>query len=332
MFAKPHNRPAITSMWLEWMWYLKTKLSSMIAMNETDVFHVQLAPLITLIATSVITIVGLPLNIFLLIVFIKSGTLQTMENSFVANLIVADLFLGINNVIYSIVINLSFEDKTYERHLCLGMHVVNMLMCSLQLYALCLTFDRFMKVLYPFMHNRFCTKRNIIFAFIITYSLSVLVGASSGWNFRWNGEHYCLMYYLTTDDILVVAVISMFCIIMCIFGLNMKILMVARRQRMAIMAHERHGASEETTASNTRNIGKILGIVTMFTFVTYIPSWVYIALLILAIPIEKSLSNGLAFVSMVLWVSNPLVDTLTFLLCRKDIKSCTRKLLRPWSD
>ena len=119
---------------------------------------------------------------------------------------------------------------------------------------------------------------------------------------------------------------------MVICGLNMKILIVARRQHRKVKAQARHGASEETTATKARNIGKILGIVTLFTFVTYIPSWVYIALLILDIPIESSLSDGLAFVSMVLWASNPLVDTLTLLLCRKDIKSCARKLLRPGSD
>ena len=305
----------------------------MITMNETEVFRAQLAPLISLVATSVITIVGLPLNIFLLIVFIKSATLHTLENSFLANLIIADLFLGISDLIHAIVYNLSFEDKTYERYLCLGNHVVNVCISSLQLYALCLlSFDRFMKVIYPFSHNRFCTKRNIIFAFITTYVLSVWVGVSSGLDFQWDGEHYCTIYYVNTNVMLITSFLFLFCVIMAIFGFNMKILMVARRQNREIMAQARHGASEEITATNARNIGKVLGIVTLFTFVTYIPSWVYTALLILDIPVENSLSNGLAFVSMVLWTSNPLVDTLTFLLCRKDIKSCAWKLLRPGRD
>ena len=302
-------------------------------MNETGGFHVSLAPLISLISTSVITLLGLPLNIFLLIVFVKSATLHNLENSFVANLIIADLFLGISALGNAVFQNIPFADKQIKRMLCQGIHSVNMYINAVQLYAFCLlTFDRFLKVVYPFTHNRLSTKRNIILVIVMTYTFALLIGISSGLNFEWDEEHYCLMFYLTSADIMLVSGLFLFCIILAIFGLNMKILMVARRQRMVIMAQARHGASEETTTTNARNIGKILGIVTLFTFVTYIPSWVYIALLILNIPIENSLSDGLAFVSMVLWVLNPLVDTLTFLLCRKDIKSCVQKLLRPESN
>ena len=308
-------------------------LTLMKTMNVSAALHMDLAPLISLVATSVITVFGVPLNIFLLVIFIKSATLHTLESSFVANLIVADIFLGVHALVGSIIRSLSFEDKNYEKLLCLGIHIVNVYISSAQLYALCfLTFDRFMKVVYPFRHSRLCTKRNIILVITISHASSVLTAASTGWNFHWDGVHYCIMYYLTTDDILIVYVIFIFCILMAIFGLNLKILLVARRQHKEIMVQSRPTASEEAKATNTRNIGKILGILTLFTFVTYIPTWAYITLLVLDVPIKTSLSDGLAFTSMILWKLNPLVDTLAFLLCRKDIKSCALKLLKARSN
>ena len=115
---------------------------------------------------------------------------------------------------------------------------------------------------------------------------------------------------------------------MAIFGFNLKILMVAKCQRNEIMVQARPAASGETKATNTRHIVKILGILTLFTFVTYIPTWVSMVLFILDAPIKTSLSDGLAFVSMLLWVLNPLADALAFLLCKKDIKSCALKLIK----
>ena len=108
--------------------------------------------------------------------------------------------------------------------------------------------------------------------------------------------------------------------------------MVARRQHRAIISQARPTTSEETQSSSIRNIGKILGILTLFTFITYIPSWGYTALLIAGVEISKPVSDSLAFASVILWNCNPLVDSFTFLLCRKDIKVCAFRLLKSGSQ
>ena len=98
---------------------------------------------------------------------------------------------------------------------------------------------------------------------------------------------------------MIVSFLFLFSVIMAIFGFNLKIL-----QHREIRAQARLAVSDETKATNIRNIGKVLGILTLFTFVTCIPYWVNTALLILdvSLPIKTSLSDGLLFASMVLWV------------------------------
>ena len=207
-----------------------------------------------------ITIFGLSLNIFLLVVFIKSATLHTLENSFVVNLIITDIVLGIHALGYTTFqnIGLSFENKYYDTIGCLGMHSVNMCISSAQFSAFCmLTFDQFLKVVYPFTHNRLCTKRNIILVIITIHAVAVIIGVTSGLNFHRDGEHYCLVYNLSTADSMIVSFIFLFCVIMATFGLNLKILMAVRHQRREIIAQARPAVSEETKATNITNIGSL---------------------------------------------------------------------------
>ena len=142
------------------------------------------------------------------------------KTAFAVNLIITDLVLEIDAIGYTTFQNISFEDKNYETN------SVNMYISSTQFFAFCmLTFERFLKVVYPFTHNRLCTKRKIILVIIVS------TGVTSGLSFHWDGEHYCIVYYLSTADSMIVSFLVLFCVIMAIFGLNLKILMVARRQR-----------------------------------------------------------------------------------------------------
>ena len=128
-------------------------------MNETASSPSNLAPLISLVVVLIITISGSALSMVLLVVIIRSTSLHTLDTSFVAHLAVVDFFLGIDATGHAIFLNFSFEDKNYERRLCLGLHTVAMYIFSAQITALWwLTFDRFLKVCYPFTHDRFCTK------------------------------------------------------------------------------------------------------------------------------------------------------------------------------
>ena len=303
-------------------------------MNETAIVPSGLGPLILLVATSVTTISGLSLSTFLLVVFIKSSSLHSLENSFVVHLVIADVLLGSFELGYAVFLNLSFDDDGYEKQVCLGMHLVNMYVSSVQLYTQWwLTFDRWMKVVHPFTHNRFCTKRNIILVIMLVHVAAVLNSIANGLFFHYDNGHYCLIFYLSsTSDATVWSVCMLLSILVSILGFNLKILMVAKRQHRAILAQARPIASDATQAINTRNIGKVLGILSLFTFVTYIPSLIYTALFTFSVSIDDSLSDGLAFVSMILWNSNPVVDTLTFLLCRKDIKACALKILKSGNE
>ena len=166
-------------------------------MNETAAFLSNLAPLISQVVVLMITISGSALSIFLLVVLIRSPSLHTLDSSFVAHLAVVDFSLGIGASGHAIFLNFSFEDKSYERRLCLGLNAVAMYIYSAQIIALWwLTFDRFLKVCYPFTHNSFCTKRNVILTIIFTHSIAIITTVIAIVDFDWNSEHYCIMFYL----------------------------------------------------------------------------------------------------------------------------------------
>ena len=297
-------------------------------MNETQVFDVALAPLMSLVVTSVINIPALILNVFLVVVFIKSPSLHTLENSSFINLVVTDIVVGLENLGVSVFLILSFEDFGYHYQVCLGFTMFNSYSYSVLMFGLgWLTIDRFVKVVYPFTYNRICRRKNIVVILVLTHVSSIITMFLSLVTFEWDGEHYCVMYYLELTDNLISFYVILFCIFMVLLALNFKILMVAGQQRRAIMAQARPAASAETQATSTKNISKVLGILTLFTFVTHLPSWFYVGLLIAGVDINESASDGLAFTSIILWNCNSLVDALAFLY-RKDIKLCTLNLLK----
>ena len=87
-------------------------------------------------------------------------------------------------------------------------------------------------------------------------------------------------------------------------------------------------APQAEQRENSRSVGKILGILTLFTFVTYIPAWLLSAFIIADVNIGESVFDTLAFAALLLWNSGPLVDALAFLLCRKDVKNSALKICK----
>ena len=297
-------------------------------MNETQAFDVALAPLISLVAVSVINIPALILNVFLVVVFIKSPRLHTLENSCFINLVVIDIVVGLETLGVSVFLILPFEDFGYHYQVCLGITMFSNYLFSIQLFGLSwLTVDRFVKVVYPFTYNMICTRRNVIIIVVFTHVNSIVVMLLPLVRFQWDGEHYCMMYYLSSANDSISFFVLIFSILVILLALNVKILMVARRQRREITAQARSAASDEVHATNTRNIIKVLGILTLFTFATYIPSWFYVGLLSAGVDINESVSDGLAFTSIILWNCSSLVDALAF-LHRKDIQLCTLNLIQ----
>ena len=185
-----------------------------------------------------------------------------------------------------------------------------------------------MKVVYPFTYERIFSKRNIIIVLTISYTIYSLQTLATWKVFQWDTGHFCNLYHTSATKDLISYYITMFCGMVPILGMNLKIVMVARRQCREIMAQARPVASQETQATNSRNIGKVLGILTLFTFVTYIPSWFIIGLIIAGVQIRDLVFDGLAFSSLLLWNANALVDGLAFLFCRKDIKETAWKFLK----
>ena len=241
------------------------------SMNDTKPSD-DLAPLISVIAVTVINIPGLLLDIFLLVVFAKSKRLQTLDNSFLINLAVFDLLFGLSCFGYVVFLNVSFKDKEYENQLCMIMHIATGYLSVAQLTALVLfTVDRFVKIVHPFTYNRICSKRNVILILTLPHVLIPVQVVTSIHAYQWDGEHYCLYFYLSPRENLMYFCIIMFCVLLFLLGLNLKILMVARRQSRQIQAQPQPQL-ENAQAANTKSIGKVIAILTLFTFVAYIPS------------------------------------------------------------
>ena len=130
------------------------------SLNNSKSSLVDLAPLISLVAVLGINIPSLVLDIFLLVVFIVSTSLQTLDNSFVINLVVSDLLFGFSCLGYSILLNLLPEDKDYANQVCMVIYIVSGYLITAQIVALVwLTLDRFMKIVYPFTYNKICNKK-----------------------------------------------------------------------------------------------------------------------------------------------------------------------------
>ena len=298
-------------------------------MNDTKSSD-DLASLILLIAVTVINIPGLVLDIFLLVVFIKSKRLQTLDNSFLINLAVCDFLFGLSCFGYVVFLNVSFKDKEYENQLCMIMHIATGYLSVAQLTALVLfTVDRFVKIVHPFTYNRICSRRNVILLLTLSHVLLPVLVVTSIHAYQWDGEHYCLYFYLSQIENLMYFCIIMFCVLLFRLGLNLKILMVARRQSRQIQAQPQ---LENAQAANTKSIGKVIVILTLFTFVAYIPSWFYAGLFAAGVEITDAVADSLAFGTVTLWSSSYLVDVLAFLLCRKDVKECTLQFLKARED
>ena len=298
-------------------------------MNETESSTILLIPWISLAITAIINISGLTINIFLLSLFIKSPYLHTLENSFVINLFVSDIYLGFYTLGHAVFLAIPFEDKEFQKQLCLGISMVNTFVYGIQFNALFwLTLDRFVKVVYPFTYERIFSKRNLIIILTIPYIIYSLQTLATWKVFQWDTGHFCIFFHTNATKVLISVYVAIFCGMVPILGMNLKILMVARRQHREIMTQARPVASQETRATNSTNIGKVLGILTLFTFVTYIPSWFITGLIIAGVQIRDLVFDGLAFSSLLLWNANALVDGLAFLFGRKDIKETAWKFLK----
>ena len=298
-------------------------------MNETTSSGINPISMVYLTAVSLTNVSGLTLNVFLLVVFIKSKSLHTLDNCFIINLTVTDILVGIDILGYAVFLILPFEDKALHGKLCFRMHILTSYLYAVQFYALLwLTLDRFLKVVYPFTHNRMCIKRNVILIIVGGHAVSALQMIPTVETFQWDGQQYCLYYYFMPTTILFFFCLYMLCAMKILLCLNMKILLIARRQRREIVAKARPVVSAETQTNNARNISRVLGILTLFTFVTYVPSWFYAGLLLADVKASDSVMDAFAYGTLVLWNSNALVAALAFLLGRKNVKLCPMKLLK----
>ena len=272
-------------------------------LNNSKSSSVDLAPLISLVAVLEINLSSLVLDIFLLVVFIVSASLQTLDNSFVINLVVSDLLFGFGCLGYSILLNLFPEDKDYATQACMVTYIVTGYLITAQIAALVwLTLDRFMKIVYPFTYNRICNKRNVVLILTLQHILLPPAQVIATMRiYQWDGEHYCVYYYISSTESLMCLCALMLCLLLCLLCLNVKILLVARHQQRAITAQA--VSSETMQAPDTKSIGKVLAILTLFSFVLYIPCLLYGGLLVAGVQISETISDVVAFGTISLWNS-----------------------------
>ena len=300
-------------------------------MNATESSTDTLAPVVSLVVATIITVPGLSLSIFLMIVLLKSRNLHTLENFLLVHLITFDFVNGVDFFGYVIFLNVRFNDKDYERLSCFIIHVVTTGLNSAQFLATCtFTVDRFIKIVYPFTYNKICTKKNLITLVAVCHSYTLLQLIGTVKLFEWDGQDLCLFYFLSPKAPLAVMYGLMLIAIGILLAMNLKIVLVARRQRREIMVQSSATEQTQTSASsdNSKNTGQVLGILTLFTFVTYLPAWMFSALVIAGVDTDAAAFRILAFIALILWNCNTLVDSLAFLFCRKDVKCCAFQIWR----
>ena len=279
--------------------------------------------------TATVDAAAFVMNAFLMVVLIKSRRLHTLENCFVVNLVVYDFLYTVGVVGHVTFWNLTLPEPQ-RISVCFILMVQAFYLIAAQFIALwIMTIDRFIKILYPFTHNRICTKLYVTLVLLSGHLISLVGAITSGLYFSWDPQNRCNYIYTYPDFLLISLQTTVLVGLVVIVVMNIKILLVSKQQQKQIRVQNQPEPPTVGTSTNvSTSSNKVLGSLALFTFITYQPSCPVLAAKNLGVAIDKTVLALMIDATSFLWMLNPLLDALLFLLIRKDIKEYAIKLLK----
>ena len=211
---------------------------------------------------------------------------------------------------------------------CLCLMILMTYLSAGQLLALvAMAMDRYIKIVHPFAHNRICTKRYVCWIILAIHLTSVVAAVAFGVCFTWNPNDTCYYQYTSLQFVLIIYQVLVFIGLLLILAFNVKILLVSKQQQRQIQVQARPSSVTISSAIN-RSFNKVLGSLTLFTFIIYLPNWALFATSAAGVNIRTPMFDFVTAAVALLWNLGLLFDPLMFLLCRKDIKAFAVKLLK----
>ena len=187
--------------------------------------------------------------------------------------------------------------------------------------------DRYIKIVHPFIHSRICTKRYVCWIILAIHLLSAMAAVTFGLCFSWNPNDTCFFQYAFPKFTLLIYQVLVFILLLLVLALNVKILVVSKQQQRQIQVQTRSPSS-----AMNRSFNKVLGSLTLFTFIIYLPNMALFATPAAGVNIKTPMFDFVRAAVALLWNLGLLFDPLMFLLCRKDIRACAIKLLKCWNQ
>ena len=301
-------------------------------MNNTTICQqFQAAESATWIAATIIVVLNasaMLLNTFLLFLVFKSRSLRTMENSFMVNIVAFDLacsvtFIGFISYWY-LYLTIPQRIKACFCIMTLFTYITTGQLASL----LAMAIDRYIKIVHPFTHIKICTKIYVFWILLVVHLVSAAGTVGLGLQFTWDPKDAYFFTYTFSQSALTVYQLTVLACLLAILIFNVKILIVSKQQKKQIHVATRSSTVYSSSSIN-RSQSKILGSLTLFTFITYVPNWILLALsaAVAGVTVKTPAHDFITITAALLWNIGLLFDSLMFLLCRKDIKVCASNLL-----
>ena len=267
------------------------------------------------------------LNILLMYVFVKSKNLHTLENSFLVNLVGFDLACALTSAGFLIYRFLSL--MVPERiTACFCLMILLVCVATGQFMAfLAMALDRYIKIVHPFTHSRICTKKYICLLLLSVHLVAVGATVAFTMHFTWDPKDACSYQYTFPTFIFIIYQLVVLTGLMVILLFNVKILLISKEHQKHIQVQTR-SSSMIASSSISRSTKKVLGSLTLFTFITYLPNYALLVISAAGFNIRTPAFDFVTEIAAFLWNLGLLFDPLVFMLCRKDIKDCTTNLLK----
>ena len=275
----------------------------------------------TLYALSVVGVLlsasGVLLNICIIVTIARHAVLQVLENSFLIGLVVTDVLTSVCNLLYP------FAWTSTNDGVCLpSIIATSYTACASLLSLAAMSLNKYMQICHPFHHVHLCNKRNICFIVVFIHVCSIALGFVTFGTYNRTESEMCIGYLVFPDIFILILQIVIFLFVLAIALLNIRVLYVSCKTKKQI----------HNTANNNARTGgsqgvKILAVIVMFNFVLYIP-----VCLIMTIHVAWDLPRETLEVvevwSIASWMILPVVDGISLLFCRKDIRQCAWKMCR----
>ena len=256
-----------------------------------------------------------------LTVIARVASLQKLENAILVNLTTADLMSSLLGYGYLILWNSGkYGDTTCMCLLAATSYQVPVTIMSLSV----MTIDKYVKIFYPFQYLRYSTKCNITLTICTIHIVCICGSIGTMFSYKKDSNTLCIAFR-KFDKFLLLA-ISVFLIILTFLLalMNLKILYMSWKKRNGVQAIEQH--QQNPQRQSIRGV-KVLAVLLMFLFVLYIPGCIQFVIASMY-DIPAYMDDRFVVVSITTWQLAHTCDGIAFLLCRRDIRSAARKMLK----